>query len=125
MSAALLQEQVELNLEYSEGSLRKWQTFLVRRLLDFLKSKNPVSEHTGLTPAFNLPGDRVTVLPRGRNEMVKRPQLRNDEGVLTAYTGAYARQYVPQSVRGGEAGKRAGNGGAGGSYSGGGSSGRS
>ena len=33
-----------------------------------------------------------------------------------ARLNAYARQYVPRSVRGGEPGTRAGNGGAGGSY---------
>ena len=60
MSVELLQEQVELNLEYSGGSLSKWQNFLGRRLRE--KSKKPVSVDTALTPAFNLPGDRVTVL---------------------------------------------------------------
>ncbi len=40
MSVELLQEQVELRLEYSEGSLSKCQNFLGRRLRDFLKSKN-------------------------------------------------------------------------------------
>ncbi len=32
MSVEFLQEQVELRLEYSEGSLRKWQNFLGNRL---------------------------------------------------------------------------------------------
>ena len=32
MSVELLQEQVELRLEYSEGSSSKWRNFLGRRL---------------------------------------------------------------------------------------------
>ena len=41
MSVELLQEQVELHLEYSEESLTKCQNFLGHRLRDFFKSKNP------------------------------------------------------------------------------------
>ena len=41
MSVELLQEQVELNLEYAVGSLSKWQNFLGPTFSDFFKSKNP------------------------------------------------------------------------------------
>ena len=47
MSVELLQEQVELHLEYDSGSLSKWHNFLGRTLRDFFKSKNPASVHTG------------------------------------------------------------------------------
>jgi hypothetical protein len=46
MSVALLQEQVELHLGYSEGYLSKWHNRLGCRLRDFFKSKNPASVHT-------------------------------------------------------------------------------
>jgi hypothetical protein len=49
MSVELLQEQVELHLEYDSGSLSKWHNFLGRTLRDFFKSKNPASVHTALT----------------------------------------------------------------------------
>ncbi len=38
MSVELLQEQVELYLEYDDGSLRKWNNFRGRALRDFFKS---------------------------------------------------------------------------------------
>ena len=41
MSVQLLAEQVEIDLEYDEGSLSKWHNFLGRTLSDFFKSKNP------------------------------------------------------------------------------------
>jgi hypothetical protein len=45
----LLREQVEMCLEYSEGSLSKWQNFLGHRFRDFFKSKNPAKVDTALT----------------------------------------------------------------------------
>jgi len=55
MSVELLQEQVELHLEYDAGSLSKWHNFLGRTLRDFFKSKNPASVHTALTWACKAP----------------------------------------------------------------------
>ena len=46
MPVELLQEQVELHLEYSEGSLSKWQNFLGSRFREIFKSENPVSQRT-------------------------------------------------------------------------------
>ncbi len=62
MSVQLLAEQVEIDLEYDEGSLSKWHNFLGRTLRDFFKSKNPASVQTALTWADFLhmnPHDRV------------------------------------------------------------------
>ena len=55
MSVQLLQDQVEIDLGYDEGSLSKWHNFLGRTLRDFFKSKNPASVHTALTWACKAP----------------------------------------------------------------------
>jgi hypothetical protein len=64
MSVELLQEQVELHLEYVAGSLSKWQNFLGCRLRDFFKSKNPASVYTALTWAAKAP--EPAAVPRHR-----------------------------------------------------------
>ena len=64
MSVELLQEQVELHLEYDSGSLSKWHNSLGHTLRDFFNSKNPVSVHTPLTWSFKSP--QPDVVPRHR-----------------------------------------------------------
>ncbi len=45
----IVQEQVELHLEYAKGSLTKCQNFLLFTMCAFVQSKNPVSVHSALT----------------------------------------------------------------------------
>ena len=81
MSVELLQEQVELHLEYSEESLTKCQNFLGHRLRDFFKSKNPVSVHTALTWPSKVP--QSVVVPRYRPPKV---MAWNDTGRLSHFS---------------------------------------
>ena len=88
MPVELLQEQVELHLEYSEGSLSNWQNFLTSRLRDFFKYKNPESVNTALIWASKPP--QPDVVPRYRPPKVMvwnatgNPIL-NDSGSVTGY----------------------------------------
>jgi hypothetical protein len=76
MSVELLQEQVELYLEYAAGSLSKWQNFLGDRLCDFFKWTNPASVHAALSwQPLNLFQFPDTVLARARNGMVQQTQF--------------------------------------------------
>ncbi len=43
MSVQLLAEQVEIDLEYDEGSLSKWHNFLGRTVRDFFCAAGPIS----------------------------------------------------------------------------------
>ena len=57
ITVKLLQEQVELNLGYSEGSLNKWHNALSTAIREFfrgVKSKNPPSLQTVLTWASQV-----------------------------------------------------------------------
>ena len=92
MSVELLQEQVELHLEYDSGSLSKWHNFLGRTLRDFFKSKNPASVHTALTWPCKAPQPAAVPRHRPRDGMVWNGTgnpIRNDAGSVTGYVGAW------------------------------------
>ena len=92
MSVELLQEQVELHLEYDSGSLSKWHNFLGRTLRDFFKSKNPASVHTALTWAAKGPEPAAVPRHRPRKGMVwnaTAKPIRNDAGSVTGFNGAW------------------------------------
>ena len=58
ITVKLLQEQVELNLGYSEGSLNKWHNALSTAIREFFRgvqSKKPPSLQTALTWASQVP----------------------------------------------------------------------
>ena len=103
MSVDLLQEQVELHLEYAEGSLSKWQNFLRGKMRAFFHSKNPASVHSALTWASKAP--QPAPVPRHRPGAGKEwngtaNPIRNAAGVVTGYGGgwvlitAYTGEYV-------------------------------
>jgi hypothetical protein len=88
MSVELLQEQVELHLEYAAGFLSKWHNFLGGRLSDFLKSKNPESVLATLSWASKVPPPAPVPINRPPKGMVwnatENPIL-NDTGSVTGY----------------------------------------
>ena len=92
MSVELLQEQVELHLEYDSGSLSKWHNFLGRTFRDFFKSKNPASVQTALTWEAKAPEPAAVPRHRPRKGTVwnaTAKQILNDAGSVTGFNGAW------------------------------------
>ena len=92
MSVELLQEQVELNLEYAAGFLSKWHNFLGPKLRDFFKSNMPASVHTALTWVSKAPEPAAVPRNRPRDGMVwiaTGNPIFNDAGSVTGYDGAW------------------------------------
>jgi len=88
----LLAEQVEIDLEYDEGSLSKWHNFLGRTLRDFFKSKNPAPVHTALTWAAKGPEPAAVPRHRPRKGMVWNVTVKpilNEAGSVTGFNGAW------------------------------------
>ena len=66
MSVQLLQDQVEIDLGYDQGSLSKWHNFLGRTLRDFFKSKNPATKSVQTALTWSVKAPEPAAVPRHR-----------------------------------------------------------
>jgi hypothetical protein len=95
ITVKLLQEQVELNLGYSEGSLNKWHNALSTAIREFFRgvqSKNPPSLQTALTWAYQVPQPAAPGRhrpPVGKVWNGTAKAIHDAGGKLTGYEGAW------------------------------------
>ena len=95
ITVKLLQEQVELNLGYSEGSLNKWHNALSTAIREFFRGvqwKNPPSLQTALTWASQVPQPAAPGRhrpPVGKVWNGTAKAIHDAGGKLTGYEGAW------------------------------------